>query len=170
MTKSAGITTAGSEREEHALAPWQHQDWQSLWLATRQEDRPWRSLALLPAGPGLSNESILQIALTLSHSGEMHLGRAIHVADGTRVRPADLVDFAEQLRRCTQRDGELVLIALAAMADNANSVSIAKAADCAILCVLRGEMRTSHMKRTIDEVGCDHFLGSAMFRRPTDPE
>jgi hypothetical protein len=36
--------------------------------------------------------------------------------------------------------------------------------------VLRGAMRTAHMKKTIDEVGNEHFLGSAMFRHPDDDQ
>jgi hypothetical protein len=166
MTKSAAITTTASSRSEHsaAIAPWQDQDWQKLWLATQEQERPWRSLALIPAGPGFSNEVMLQIAVTLAHTGMMHLGGAIHVADGTRVRLADMIDFAEEIERCTQNN-DMVVIALAAMNDNVTSVSIAQAADCALLCVLRGEMRTAHARKTIQEIGSDHFLGSAMFRR-----
>jgi hypothetical protein len=164
MTKSAAITTTNSQRKEHALAPWQDQDWQRLWLATQEQERPWHSLALLPAGPGFSNETMLQIAVTLSHTGMTHLGGAIHVADGTRVRLADLIDFSQEIARCTQHN-DLVLIALAAPKDNVTSVSIAQASDCALLCVLRGEMRTAHAKKTIEEVGSAHFIGSAMFRR-----
>lgn len=165
MNKSAAITTTTSPRKQHALAPWQDQDWQRLWLATQEQERPWRSLALLPAGPGFSNETMLQIAVTLSHTGMTHLGGAIHVADGTRVRLADLVDFSQEIARCTQHN-DMVLIALSAANDNVTSVSIAQAADCALLCVLRGEMRTTHAKKTIEEVGSAHFIGSAMFRRP----
>jgi hypothetical protein len=164
MTKSAAITTTNTPRKEHALAPWQDQDWQRLWLATQEQERPWNSLALLPAGPGFSNETMLQIAVTLSHTGMTHLGGAIHVADGTRVRLADLVDFSQEIERCTQHN-DLVLIALSAPNDNVTSVSIAQAADCALLCVLRGEMRTAHAKKTIEDIGSSHFIGSAMFRR-----
>jgi hypothetical protein len=164
MTKSAAITITNTPRKEHALAPWQDHDWQRLWLATQEQERPWRSLALLPAGPGFSSETMLQIAVTLSHTGMTHLGGSIHVADGTRVRLADLIDFSEEIERCTQHD-DLVLIALSAPNDSVTSISIAQAADCALLCVLRGEMRTAHARKTIEEVGSAHFIGSAMFRR-----
>ncbi|HKP63501.1 MAG TPA: hypothetical protein VJV78_42490 [Polyangiales bacterium] len=164
MTKSAAITVTNSPRKQHALAPWQDQDWQRLWLATQEQERPWRSLALLPAGPGFSNETMLQIAVTLSHTGMTHLGGAIHVADGTRVRLADLIDFSAEVARCTQLN-DLVLIALAAAQENVTSISIAQAADCALLCVSRGQMKTAHVKKTIAEIGSEHFLGSAMFRK-----
>ena len=164
MMKSVAITTTNTPRREHAIAPWQDQDWQRLWLATQEQARPWRSLALLPAGPGFSNETMLQIAVSLSRTGMTHLGGAIHVADATRVRLADLVDFSQEIARCTQH-ADLVLIALSAPIDNVTSVSIAQAADSALLCVLRGETRTAHTKKTIEEVGSAHFLGSAMFRR-----
>src|SRR5215510_7423043 len=142
MTKSAAITVTNSPRKQHALAPWQDQDWQRLWLATQEQERPWRSLALLPAGPGFSNETMLQIAVTLSHTGMTHLGGAIHVADGTRVRLADLIDFSAEIARCTQHN-DMVLIALAAAQDNVTSISIAQQADCALLCVSRGQMKTA---------------------------
>ncbi|HKU42277.1 MAG TPA: hypothetical protein VJR89_29165 [Polyangiales bacterium] len=159
------MTTTTSPRKELAVVPWQDQDWQKLWLATQEQDRPWRTLALVPAGPGFSNEVMLQLAVTLAHTGMTHLGGAIHVADGTRVRLADLVDFSAEVARCTEHD-DRVLIALCAPTDNVTSVSIAQAADTALLCVLRGEMKTSHTKRTVEEIGASHFIGSALFHRP----
>ncbi len=144
---------------------WQTADWQRLWLSTRTEKKRWRSLALVPAGPGASPETMLQIAVTLAHTGMVHLGAPIHVADATRITLAQLVPFSEELT-LHMRDTEMMLLALSALTENVTSISLAKAADAALLCVVLGDMSTSDAKKTVAQIGANHFIGSAVFRLP----
>ena len=145
---------------------WQEPDWQRLWLATRTEKKKrWRSLALIPAGPGVSPETMLRIAVTLAHTGMVHVGSPIHVADATRVTLADLVPFSEGLAY-HMRDSEMMVLALSALTENVTSLSLAKAADCALLCVVLGQMSTGDARKTVAQVGPSHFIGSAVFQAP----
>lgn len=143
--------------------PWRTPDWQRLWLAAQVPGKAWRSLALVPAGPGAAPEISLQIAVTLAHTGMVHLGVPIHVADGTRVSLAELVPFSEEIERYTAGT-ELILIALSAVSDNVTSVSLAQAADRSLLCVLLGQMSIADSKQTLLRIGRDRFLGSVVFR------
>jgi len=144
---------------------WQMADWQRLWLSTRTEKRRWRSMALVPAGPGVTPETMLQIAVTLAHTGMVHLGAPIHVADATRITLSQLVPFSEELA-WHMRETEMMLLALSALSENVTSISLAKTADCALLCVVLGQMSTADAKKTVAQVGASHFIGSAVFRLP----
>lgn len=147
------------------IEPWKNPDWQQLWLASQANGRDWRSLALVPAGPGATPEQILQIAVTLAHTGMTHLGMPIHVADATRISLPQLVQFSEELSQYTQPSG-MVLVALSALSDNVTSITLAKAADCALLCVLLDKMSIKEGKKTIERIGAKRFIGSAVFRAP----
>lgn len=144
---------------------WQAADWQRLWLAIWSQKRRWRSLAILPAGPGASPETILQIAVALARTGTVHTGLAIHVADATRVTLAQLEPFAEGLS-WHMRDNEMMILALSSLTDNVTSLSLAKQSDCALLCVVLGEMSGGEARKTVAQIGVPHFIGSAVFRLP----
>ncbi|MFT3925227.1 MAG: hypothetical protein QM778_22005 [Myxococcales bacterium] len=160
MSNNVAITVSG------APDLWQATDWQRLWLATRTESkRNWRSIALVPAGPGVSPEILVQIAVTLAHTGMVHVGLPIHVADGTRVTLDQLVPFSEGLAE-HMREQEMMVLALSALSENVVSLPLAKAADCALLCVVLGEMSGEDAKKTVAQIGASHFIGSAVFRLP----
>lgn len=144
---------------------WQAPDWQRLWLATRTERRPWRSLALVPAGPGASPEMMMQIAVNLAQTGMVHVGSPIHVADATRVTLPQLVPFSEGIA-WHMRESEMMVLALSALSENVTSLPLAKAADAALLCVVMGAMSAADAKKTVTEIGPAHFIGSALFRAP----
>jgi hypothetical protein len=91
-----------------------------------------------------------------------HLSTPIHVADATRLPLAHLVAFADELQRYA-REGDFVLVALAAAADNPITISLAQSADAALLCVLMEEMSAADARKTVDRVGAARFLGSAVF-------
>lgn len=153
---------------ETALAPrhqspefWRQPDWQRLWLAL--QGRPWRSLALVPAGEGGPGDSTLRVAVTLARTGMIHLGSPIQVADGTRVPLAYLTQFMDEVKHCT-KTGDLVLIALSPVAKNPITLSIAQAADAALLCVLIEHMAASQAKDTVAQIGLNRFVGSVILR------
>lgn len=156
---NVAITVSG------AVDLWQTPDWQRLWLATRTEKKRWRSLALVPAGPGVTPEILVQIAITLAHTGMVHVGSPIHVADATRLTLAQLVPFSDGLA-WHMRETEMMVLALSAISENVTSLPLAKAADAALLCVVLGEMSNADAKATVAQVGASHFIGSALFRLP----
>jgi hypothetical protein len=143
------------------VEPWRNEEWQKLWLA--MQSRAWRSLAILPAGPGAPKDFTVTVATMLARTGMTHLSTPIHVADATRLPLAHLVAFAEELQRYA-KEGDFVLVALAAAADNPITISLAQSADAALLCVLMEEMSTADAKKTVDRIGPARFLGSAVFR------
>jgi hypothetical protein len=162
------LARAGAARVE----PWRNEEWQKLWLAT--QGRGWRSLAVVPAGPGAPPDFTVVVANTLARTGMSHLNAPFHVADATRLPLAHLVSFAEELKHYT-KEGEFVLVALAAATVNPITISLAQSADAALLCVLMEEMSSSDAKKTVNRIGPARFIGSAVFhpsnlpRNPSDP-
>jgi len=140
--------------------PWNNQEWQRLWLAV--ESRPWRSLALIPAGQGASADFILIVAMTLSQTAMVHLGKPIQVADGTQVPLNLLTAFSQEVKHCTST-GERLFVALPPIGGNAITTSIAQATDAAVLCILSGKMSSGDAKNTVKLIGAQRFLGSAIF-------
>jgi hypothetical protein len=156
------LARTGAARVE----PWRNQEWQKLWLA--MQSRPWRSLAVVPAGAGAPPDFTVVIANTLARTGMSHLNQAFHVADATRLPLAHLVSFAEELKRYTA-EGEFVLVALAPASVNPITISLAQQADAALLCVLMEEMSSTDAKKTVNRIGPSRFLGSAVFHPSNIP-
>lgn len=140
--------------------PWQDSEWQRLWLAV--ESRPWRSLALIPAGSGASLDFSLIVAMTLSRTGMVHLGSPIQVADATQVPLNQLTAFSNEVKRCTST-GQRLLVALPPTSGSAITATIAQSLDAAVLCVLATKMSSGDAKRTVKLIGPARFLGSAIF-------
>ena len=140
--------------------PWHDAEWQRLWLAV--ESRPWRSLALIPAGNGASLDFSLVVAMTLSRTGMVHLGSPIQVADATQVPLNQLTAFSNEVKRCTS-NGQRLLVALPPTSNHAITAAIAQLMDAAVLCVLATKMSSADAKRTVKLVGPSRFLGSAIF-------
>src|SRR4051812_43563433 len=148
------------------LEPWLQHDWQKFWLNIRA--RPWKSLALVPAGTGGPVDFTLTIAVSLARTGMTHLGVPIRVADATRVPLQQMMQLMGQVNECIA-SGDLVLIALGSAKECPITVSVAKSADCSLLCVLRERMSTSEAKKTIEHIGTKHFIGSALFHPDGTP-
>lgn len=146
--------------------PWNDPEWQRLWLAV--ESRPWRSLALIPAGQGASADFSLIVAMTLSQTAMVHLGKPIQVADGTQVPLNLLTAFSQEVQHCTST-GERLLVALPPIGSNGITTNIAQSTDAAVLCILSNRMSSGDAKRTVKLVGPSRFLGSAIFHPHTLP-
>jgi hypothetical protein len=144
---------------------WHATDWQRLWRSISSTQRRWHSLALVPGGPGASPEVCLQVAVALAQTGMTHLRTAIHVADATRIAPAELAQFSTDLRQHV-RQAEKMIVALSALSENSSSLGLAKAADSALLCVLLGAMSSPDARDTVSQIGAGHFIGSAVFHLP----
>lgn len=142
------------------IEPWRDAEWQRLWLSL--QSRPWRSLAIVPAGAGASEDLTLRVAVMLSRTGMLHLGSPVQVADGTRVSLVHLSSFIEQVRRCTS-DGEPILVALSALSASPVALSLAQSTDAALLAVVFEEMALSDARSTVAQLGANRFIGSAIF-------
>jgi hypothetical protein len=160
MTKLK-VTKSGALARSTSQEPWRRPDWQSLWLAS--QSRPWRSLALVPAGPGASPEMLVQVAVTLARTGMVHLGTPIHVADATRITLAQLAAFTDELEHYAQQNS-MILIALPALSENVTSFSLAQSADLSLLLVLLQQMAVSEARKTVERVGAQRFIGSVVLR------
>jgi hypothetical protein len=133
-------------------------DWQKLWLATQR--RPWRSLAVVPVGEGVS---AVRVARALAHAGACHLGHTVEVIDASSIT-------LEQLRASTEawierRGAERVFLALGPVLTSPASLALAQSADAAIVCLMLGESSIVEAQRTVEEVGKPRFLGSVCLRR-----
>ncbi len=165
MSNPHGRAQLGSNQSlaltsDSAAGTWRDTEWQRLWLAV--ESRPWRSLALVPAGDGAPPDFTLVIAVTLSRTGMVHLGSPIQVADATQVPLNQLTAFLNEMRRCTN-NGDRVLVALPAATASPITSAIAQSVDAAVLCILLERMASAQAKRTVKELGASRFLGSAIF-------
>jgi hypothetical protein len=139
--------------------PAKRTDWLKLWLATQRT--PWRSLALVPSGQ-MPADFTIEIAVSLVQIGSLHLGSPIRIADGTGVPLAQIAQFTEELDALKEADVPL-LMALGPIRDNPTMVSLAQAADAALLCVPLGLSSMKDANRTLDEIGRERFIGSAVF-------
>jgi len=120
----------------------------------------------VPAAPGAPPDFTVTIATTLARTGMTHLSTPILVADATRLPLAHLVSFADELQQLS-KEGDLVLVALAAASDNPITISLAQSVDAALLCVLMESMSSADAKKTVTRIGAGRFLGSALFH-PSD--
>jgi hypothetical protein len=147
------------QQERSVPSPAERTDWLKLWFALQRT--PWRSLALVPAG-NVSPDFTLEIAASLVQVGVMQRGPSIHIADGTQVPMSQLMQFMNELQ-AVQRRGDSVLIALGAAPDLDATVTLAHAADAALLCVPMGVGTVPEAKHLLSEIGPDRFVGSAVF-------
>lgn len=145
---------------------WRDPDWQRLWLSVLK--RSWSSLALVPASPGAPPDFMLSVAVNLARIGLLHLGIPIQVADGTHIPLMHLAQFQAEMSRL-KGDKELVLLALAPVNENPITVPLAQSADAAVLCVVLELMSFSQSKKTVERIGAQHFLGSAIFHPSGSP-
>jgi hypothetical protein len=127
--------------------------WEKIWLATQR--RPWRSLAVIPAGGGAST---IEVANALADVGSCHLGLAVPVIDATGITLSRLETFLAELRA---RRG---IIAFGPVLESPAGLALARSADAAILCLALGESSISSAQQTIEEVGRERFLGSVLLR------
>lgn len=140
--------------------PWQRPEWQQLWLALQNED--WRTLALIPSGE-MPAGFTLEVAVSLVHTGSVHLGAPIRIADATDVSLGHLRQFVEELKTLRE-GGDRVIVALGPVKSAATTVAIAQAADRSLLCIPLEVSKVKDAKATIKAVGAKNFIGSAVFQ------
>jgi hypothetical protein len=136
---------------------WDRTDWQRMWLRTQSRD--WRTLALVPGDDQTSTFDVANLIarLALDH------GESIHVADMRELR-LKYVDAFLEGTRWDASQGDRIIFATRAASANLTTVAVARAADCAILCVSLGSTSLDSVRETIEQIGRKHFLGSLVVR------
>jgi hypothetical protein len=95
-------------------------------------------------------------------------GESIHVADLRRLRLKHVDAFLEAIRWDSDQ-GKRIIFATTSASANLSTVPLARAADCAILCVALGATSLRSVREVIDQIGRTHFLGSLLFRQQDRP-
>jgi hypothetical protein len=128
--------------------------WPSVWFALAKH--PWDSLAIVPAGSGLST---VPTARYLAAAAKMFEERPFTLIEAEGIAPAMVRDVIGSV---TDRvaAGERVLIAVGSPLKDYSAIPIARAANAAVLLVRLTQTRSRDANRTIDTVGRGHFLGS----------
>jgi hypothetical protein len=160
MKDDPGPSAAPLVQVSERIEPWREPDWQQFWLTIRS--RPWKSLAVVPAGAGGPPDFTLHVAVSLARTGMVHLGVPIRVADATQVPLDQLMQLSSEVK-LSVAEGDLVILALGTVTESPVAVSLAQSTDYAILCVLFERMAVADCKKTISLIGAQKFMGSAVF-------
>jgi hypothetical protein len=153
------VVTTGIGATGGADGSWDRADWQRMWVRTRSAE--WRTLALVPADDHTSTLGVAHLIarLALDH------GEQVRVADMRALMPKHVDALFSGIRPGLD-DGSRVVFAARPTSTSAVTVPIARAADCAILCVSLGSTSLDSIKDTIEQIGHKHFLGSLIVRSP----
>jgi hypothetical protein len=153
----AAVVPSEVDATVDAGSTWDRADWQRMWVRTRSVE--WRTLALVPAEDHTSTLGVANLiaCLALDH------GEQVRVADMRALMPKH-VDALLMGIRPEVNDGSRVIFAARSASTSAATVPIARAADCAILCVSLGSTSMASIRDTIEQIGRKHFLGSLIVR------
>jgi hypothetical protein len=132
-------------------------DWQRMWLRTKTT--AWQTLALVP---GDDRASTFEVATLIARLAYDH-GERVRVADVRGLAATQVEAFLAGARWETDQGTRLVF-ATRSVSDNLATISLARAADCAILCVSLGSTSLASVKDTVEQVGRKHFLGSLLVK------
>jgi len=126
---------------------------QQLWFAATR--REWASLAIVPVGDA---SAAAAVARQFARMALLHEGRAVPVLDGSELTLRQAASTAEVLSRDAKLCGRAVVV-LGPLSTSLAGLSVAKAADAALLCVVLGRSRLDEARRTVEFVGADRFVG-----------
>lgn len=134
------------------------EEWSRLWFSL--SERPWGSLALLPA---TADGSALGAAERLQECAQAYGAGPLHVVDAQGAAPSDVAlimsEVTDHLRR-----GHRVLVVVASPRASAPAIPLARATDGAVLVVPLGETGILDARRAVAAVGHARFVGSITVR------
>jgi len=140
-------------------------DAQRLWLEVHR--RPWSSLVIVPADPGTVAAGI---ATSLAKAGatlgdpELRVLNAEGMgAEAIRTVIADLKLIGELSGGAVSANTGnpwRVVITIDSVETNPLGVMLAQAADAALLCVRKGKTELAAVRKTVELIGRDLFIGS----------
>lgn len=131
-------------------------DAQAIWFELERRD--WTSLALVPATPGLST---MPAAIALSEVCVALEGRPLLILPGERADLGRLSQILEQLSfaRVADAGRDRVVVPVGSLPESPPAVAIARAADCAVLCIELHKTTVADARRAIALVGAERWLG-----------
>jgi hypothetical protein len=133
------------------------EDLQRIWF--HAQDRDWRTLALVPGDEQTSTFEVANLIARLAfEQGEM-----VQVADLRELRLKHVEAFFSAIRWDADR-GDRTILAMKATSANVATVPLARAADCAILCVSLGLTSLDSARHAVEQIGREHFLGSVLLK------
>lgn len=135
-------------------APDSSQELQELWLALAA--RRWRSLVLVPVHPTGSTASLAR-ALALA-ARDLGAPSVTPVVEGGREQGSALALVEGSA------DTSHVVVAIPPVLVEPRGVVLARRADAVVACVERGRTRLSDVRRTVELIGAERFLGYVLVR------
>ncbi len=132
---------------------------QQLWVASSPQ--PWTSLAVVPAVPGVSAESVARALVQVG--GEYH-GRPIELCEARGLRFDGTRALVERVSGAHERHTLVVL--LDCPLESQPALLVARAASAALLVVPLGRARRAEARKTLDSVGKARFIGAVTLVPP----
>jgi hypothetical protein len=126
---------------------------QCLWYETLQ--RPWASLALLPAD---SSAVLGSLPDTLVALGQQYGETSLHVVDARGTRLCEVQAIVSELSSATRQ----VVLALDAAAENPASAHLVRASSAVLVVVRQGQSAVSAVRSAVSLAGWDRVLGAIM--------
>jgi hypothetical protein len=157
--KAGGLVRAG----DRGLPPLPEKKLQELWFASLR--KPWHTLALVPAQNG---RSILPLAQALAAMGRFHRGAPMRVVSAEGMGLDEIADFALSAGDSHMRNEGGRILVLEPISVNPFGTAIALTADAAILCLEYGVSTLDEARQTLDQIGRERFVGTAVLRAATD--
>ena len=142
-------------------------DWQRIWLSTRQQN--WSSLAVIPSDAGID---VTGVAESLAATGRLYGERPVSLLNAKGTQLANIRQLLDTLGTMTGR-GDWVIVPVDPIAENPSSFPIVQATSAALLVVRLGESLLTSAQNAIEIVGRAQFLGSIVLhgrgreRRPS---
>jgi hypothetical protein len=134
---------------------------QALWFSL--QNKPWSSLAVIPAGPG---ESSLAAANALYDVGALVSGGPMRLLDARMVTLASTASFILNMTSLVAASGERrsgpgqrAVVVLASVIDQPAGIPIALTADAVVLTLVLGTTTLDAARKTVELVGADRVLG-----------
>lgn len=116
----------------------------------------WKSLVVVPAGPG---HSALPIAEALVEASNLVNGRPAKLFKAERLASGAIsgliVEMVDQVE-----SGGLAVVAIDAVVHRQSGLPLVMSADAALLCVYLGVTTSAHARRTVELIGRERFVGA----------
>lgn len=129
--------------------PWDH-----LWFTLG--DRPWATVAIVPASPG---QSALAAANALAAAGRSYNESPVYVLDASAVLPTQVGSLLRAVHERV-RGGARIVVATSSPVAQPATIPVTRGMDRAVLLVELGAARVDESRRAIEAVGASHFAGA----------
>jgi hypothetical protein len=130
------------------------QELEELWLVLSV--RPWRSLVLVPADP---SGSTAQLARSLAAAGDALGDEPVTAKAEGEPEPGAALALVDG----GARPGRAI-VAIPPVVVQPRGVVLARRADAVVACVEQGRTRLADVRRTLELIGRERFLGCVLVR------